>query len=70
MTFYVLRIHAPFTLQIAENVSMATDLTADFEMVHFEISDPLMITYKKSEVLWVFLREGIRHWQRQEQRAK
>lgn len=25
---------------------MSTNLTADFEMVHFEISDPLMITYK------------------------
>lgn len=55
---------------MAENVSMSTNLTADFEMVYFEISDPLMITYKKSEVLWVVLRETIRHWQRKGQRAK
>lgn len=40
---------------------MSTNLTADFEMVCFEISDPLTITYKKSEELWVVLREAIRH---------
>lgn len=49
---------------------MSANLTADFEMVHFEISDPLMITYKKSEVLWVVFTEAIRHWQRQGQRAE
>lgn len=29
---------------------MSTNLTIEFEIMHFEISDHLRITYKKSEV--------------------
>lgn len=32
---------------------MTTDLTVEFEIMCFEISDYLMIAYKKSEGLWV-----------------
>lgn len=50
MSFYVVKLHVPFTLQRAENVSMSINLTAGFEIMHFEVRDHLMMTYKKSEV--------------------